>query len=496
MITASSLLFPVIILVIALAIGAGFSFVPIKSKKHKPLPLLAFATTIGAAGLIVIFLFTGTLSSSLNSLGWFQNFINLFENVDISIIKYNATIIAALLIIAAGEIGLGLGFGVASVATNRLLKSKLASPKELDIKTTPEISASTPISATNLANIIITKNREETEDQNLRRDEQSVMELFLYGKVSRIIPKIAPNTPEGYLYDGIPQLDWDTKHSRQVLDALVRKGYLHAELIDKVIVCQTCGSGNVRVIKTCPDCGSLWLQKEALLEHFSCGAMEQENTFKTQSGDLVCPKCKTKLEQGVDCRVLPPGYICLSCSTLNREPRFIIKCNDCTSVADIDDEPEILLYQYSANAQMPLHECQRIKPLGTCVQFFKSLGYTIVAPAFISGRSGIQHLFDILILDKVRWAEPPNVDDKPLSKSNNGNTLVEVLISTQPIEVEELTRIFGKTIDIDCAFILFAIPRLTPNARSYAQTHGIKVIEGQNIEEALSNSKITVSNTE
>ena len=100
------------------------------------------------------------------------------------------------------------------------------------------------------------------EEQGLKRDEQSVMELFLYGKVSQIVPIVNVSKPEGYFYEGIPQLDWDTRRSRQVLDALVRKGFLNEELTDKVITCKACGSANIRVRKTCPQCKSLRLQKK------------------------------------------------------------------------------------------------------------------------------------------------------------------------------------------------------------------------------------------
>ncbi len=319
-----------------------------------------------------------------------------------------------------------------------------------------------------------------------------MMELFLYGKVNQITPIVNPNKPEGYTYEGIPQLDWDTKHSRQVLDALVRKGYLNAELIDKVIVCQTCGSGNVRILRTCPECGSLRLHKEGLIEHFSCGAVERQSAFETKNGDLLCPKCKVKLQLiGSDYRTLPPAYKCLGCNTLNGEPKLTIKCSDCTSSADIDDEPEIMLYKYIANPQMPLQELQHIKPLETCNQFFKNLGYTIVAPAFVSGKSGTQHLFDMLILGRVGWVEIQKAGAYTTTPRNdNGNTAVEVRISGKPLKLGDMTQIYGKISDIDTDFLLFAIPGLTPEARNYAKAYGLKVSEGKNIEEALANSKI------
>lgn len=139
---------------------------------------------------------------------------------------------------------------------------------------------------------------------------------------------------------------------------------------------------------------------------------------------------------------------------------------------------------------MPLTELQRIKPIDSVAQFFKSLGYTIVAPAFVSGRSGTQHLFDMLILGRVGWIEPQKSDATPNARNDNGNTAVEVLISGKPINLGEVTRIYGKISDIDTDFILFAIPGLTANARNYAKAYGLKVSEGKSIEEALANSKI------
>jgi hypothetical protein len=439
----------------------------------------------------VAFLFNSAISNALASLSLFQNFSTTFSGIDVDIIKYNAPLVAIIFLIAALEVGLGIGFGTVFAIGRRSIKPPVTQDSvESTLKPAAKADSQTQIAAGSTA--AFPKTTEAALEQGLRRDEQSMMELFLYGKVSQITPVVNASKPEGYSYEGIPQLDWDTKHSRQVLDALVSKGYLTAELVDKVTVCQTCGSGNLRLIKTCPECASLRLHKEALIEHFSCGAVERQSAFETKNGDLVCPKCKTKLNLiGSDYRQLPPAYKCLSCNALNSEPRITLKCGDCTSAADVDDEPEILLYKYTANPHMPLQELHHIKPLDTCTQFFKSLGYTIVAPAFVSGRSGTQHLFDILILGRVGWVENQKTSpNNALPKSDNGNTAVEVLIASKPIDMEEITRIFGKISDIDCDFLLFAIPGLTPNARNFALAYGMKVSEGKNIEEALANSKI------
>ncbi len=498
MVTLSALLFPILTLVVAVVIGVAFNFVPIKSQKRKPIPPVVFGVAVGVLALIVAFLFTSVFSSTLYTVGLFQSFAAIFEGAGIAVIKYNAPLVAAIFLLASLEIGLGSGFGVAFTISNMRLKRKAAKSEDglggaqLAGESAVETGSQKPAAAA-MSNIALVKTPDVADDPSLRRDEQSMMELFLYGKVSQIVPIVNANKPEGYTYEGIPQLDWDTKHSRQVLDALVRKGYLNAELIDKVIICQTCGSGNVRIIKTCPECNSMRLHKEGLIEHFSCGAVERQSAFETQNGDLVCPKCKAKLQLiGSDYRSLPPAYKCLSCNTLNSEPKLTIKCGDCIAVADIDDEPEIMLYKYTANPQMPLQELQNIKPIEKCSQFFKSLGYTTVEPAYVSGRSGTQHLFDMLILGRVGWVETqkPGAATTTTQRNDNGNTAVEVLVSSKPLNLGEMTRIYGKISDIDCDFLLFAIPGLTANARNYAHAYSMKVSEGKNIEEALANSKI------
>jgi hypothetical protein len=466
-----------------MVIGAIFSLLPLKPRERKPIPLVIFATVAGSLSFVL----AAEFSSVFQSIWLFQNFTSLFEAISIDIIKYNASLVALIILVAALEAGLGSGFGIAF---------KLDAKRNLDLAKKEEAAKIANGNITSQVNSAaaptkFTSNNLNAEDQVLRRDEQSMMELFLYGKVNKIVPTVNATKPEGYIYEGIPQLNWDTKHSRQVLDSLVRKGYLTAELVDKVIVCSTCGSGNVRLRKTCPECNSLRLHKEGLIEHFACGAVERQSAFETQNGDLVCPKCKAKLQLiGSDYRTLPPAYKCLSCNTLNSEPQLTIKCGDCSATAELDDEPEIFLYTYTANPQMPLGELQQIKPIDTCTKLFKSLGYTIVAPAFVSGRSGTQHLFDILILGRVGWVDADNTNATRNSRSDNGNTVVEVLISSKPVDLEEITRIYGKISDIDCDFLLFVIPGLTANARNYAEAYGMKVSEGKNIEEALANSKI------
>ncbi|MCW4003559.1 MAG: hypothetical protein NWE95_06575 [Candidatus Bathyarchaeota archaeon] len=496
MVTLLELVAPLFMVSIGILLGAIFKSLPLKSLKLRTIALAVFAAIAGVGLAIPAFVF----SNSLTYILFFDDFsLGLQSLPFFNTLGAGAPFAAATILIALFEVDLALGFGLAvkidEFKIKRLKKKELEPVEPTKEKVVGVISSN---GSSQLRNVLVSAKSIDLEtavfadEQVLRKDEQSMMELFLYGKISEIVPIVDSARPEGYFFDGIPQLDWDTKRSRQALDSLVRKGYLKAELVDKIIVCMACNSANVRIKKLCPECLSLRLRKEGLIEHFTCGTVDRQAAFETVNGDLACPKCKAKLQLvGSDYRILPPAYACLACNVRSNEPLLVVKCDDCGATAQLDEEPEVLLYKYVSNPDLPMQEVQQIKPVEVCANFFKSLGYTIVAPAFVSGRSGNQHLFDILILGRVGWIEPYDpTAAKTAIRKDNGTTVAQILISSKPIDVEEITRIYGMINDIDCDALIFAIPGVTENARNYASTYNMKISEGKTIEEALANSKI------
>jgi len=478
--------------------GIAFSKVPIKIQRNKILMVSGVAIAIA-----IVLIFSALLyQTNLSSIYTFDSFIAIIAQLPVAnIVGDSIALTAAVILVGIFEAGLTIGFVAAVRLTNtkstnndpsqpigkmsnqKIGSAKTNSPANSEVSKTASNtvteSLSTSIRAKDATGI--------AEEQGLKKDEQSIMELFLYGKISEITPVIDLTKPGGYYLKGLPKIGWDTKRARQILDSLVRKGFLKAELTDKMITCKSCGSANVRLKRACPDCRSLKLSKEGLIEHFSCGAVEKQDAFETKSGDLVCPKCKAKLQLiGSDYRKLPPAYQCLECNTLSSEPLLIAKCRDCETTADMHEETET----YTINPGLPIKEMQQIKPIEACVNFFKTLGYTIIAPALVSGKSGTQHLFDILILGRVGWLEEENTANSTSTHKDNGNTVVELLISSKPIDTEDITRMYGMINDVDCDAITFIIPSLTESARNYATAYHMKISEGQTIEEALSKSKI------
>ncbi|XHH10254.1 MAG: hypothetical protein ACFCUE_06385 [Candidatus Bathyarchaeia archaeon] len=486
---------PLIVLAAGIILGTLFKFTPIKITKIKNITVIVFAVTSAFATFILSTFFSNELASII----YFQNFANILNSTAIASFFGGSTQLAAtVLLICLFEVSLISSFAIQETTDGYLKKRKnpaqALSTQNVEAQLEPCQNLEPPQTTVEeqTVNGAVAQEKIAAEIQGLKKDEQSIMELFLYEKITQITPNLNAMQPEGYSYEGLPYLDWDIKRTRQTLEALVNKGFLKSELVDKVITCTACGSANVRIKKLCPECSSLRLRKEVLIEHLNCGAIDRQTAFETQNGDLTCPKCSLKLQKiGEDYRLLPSSYVCLNCNARSSEPLLVAKCDNCLTTAQLDEEPEIYLYKYTANSEMPLKDMQQIKPIEVCTKFFRALGYKVISPAYVNGKSGTKHLFDMLVLGKVGVVgagnQTPQKPGAACTCKGHENTVIELLIANNRVDLEEITRIYGMINDVDCDALIFVIPSMTVNARNYALAYNMKVCEGKTIEEALVN---------
>jgi translation initiation factor 2 beta subunit (eIF-2beta)/eIF-5 len=316
----------------------------------------------------------------------------------------------------------------------------------------------------------------------LEKDERTLIEVFAFGKAPKAIPRIDNSNPQGYFFEGIPNLNLDTSRISKLLDSLARKGFLESEMSDKMLTCKTCGSANLRLISMCPECKSMRLSRHSILEHFACGLIDKQEAFKKSNGDLVCPKCQGKLHLiGSDYRNLSQMYVCNECNAMNKDLLESMKCAECGTVSPVEEETENYLFSYSLDPSAMERLSDQIKPLEACSSHFRSLGYTVVAPAFVKGRSGTQHTFDLLVVGSDQKVSGPS----SIGQIGFQNTVVDIIVSTRPVEVEQVTKVYGKMCDVDCNSLIFAIPALSKSAQNYVEEFKIRVLEGRTLEEAL-----------
>lgn len=320
---------PLLSVLAGAVIGTIFNFATIKALKNK----IIIVTSLVLITAIGFYFLSSLFSSSLASIYFFQAFASILQGSITENLQISAQFAASILLIIIFEGSLTLSFAVEESVGSYLKKRKQKNQTSLQIvKSTPQT-----IQQVNYAS-----------DKSLLSDEQRIMELFNEEKVTEITPIINSNNLDGYNFER-PLQDWDTKWARLVLDSLVQKGYLKSELTDKVITCTACGSANVRTRRLCPECNSMLLRKDILVEHFSCGAVAKREAFDTTEGSLVCPFCKQQLIQAnSDYRILPPSYVCLNCNCRTNSPLLMAKCENCETTAELDEEPEIELYKYMA----------------------------------------------------------------------------------------------------------------------------------------------------
>lgn len=102
-------------------------------------------------------------------------------------------------------------------------------------------------------------------------------------------------------------------------------------------------------------------------------------------------------------------------------------------------------------------------------EFLLQNGFEVEAPAFMKGRSGANHMFDLAVYQKGK----------------RGVTVVDMAASKEDVVSEQpVIALFAKIYDVspESAFLV-AIPKLSENGNRMAQLYNIKVVEGRDAKE-------------
>ncbi|MCH7647135.1 MAG: response regulator [Thaumarchaeota archaeon] len=94
----------------------------------------------------------------------------------------------------------------------------------------------------------------------------------------------------------------------------------------KEISCNQCDSIKISQIFFCPNCKNSNFKQGKLIEHYDCGNISEENTYKNEK----CPQCKKEIKAlGVDYRVMLNHYICNDCKEFFPELSIEYLCLKC-----------------------------------------------------------------------------------------------------------------------------------------------------------------------
>ena len=101
----------------------------------------------------------------------------------------------------------------------------------------------------------------------------------------------------------------------------------------KEISCSMCGSVKIGQTFHCPACNSSNFKHGKLIEHFKCGNVTLEGSYKNN----ICPKCHKEIKTiGVDYRTMENYYICNDCDDKFVEPSYEYICLRCNNRFKLD----------------------------------------------------------------------------------------------------------------------------------------------------------------
>jgi hypothetical protein len=309
------------------------------------------------------------------------------------------------------------------------------------------------------------------------RNVQTLLSKFLNGEIKTLEPVY--DLKAGYRYPMVETIVSEASQVEPFLNKLYDAGILEKKLYDKVIFCPKCGSADVSFRYCCPFCKSFDIQKSSLIEHVKCGYMDVESNFR-QGDKYVCPKCHEELKRiDVDYRKAGIWCACKDCSKSFDIPVPAHFCRNCHENSTFEEAVIKDVYSYTLNENVKAESFLDWLLAAALRDFLVKEGMTVESPAFLKGKSGANHSFDIVAYkgDKSRVI----VVDLAMSPEN--------VVSEQPV-----IALFAKIFDVspERAYLI-AVPKLSENGKKMAELYKIHAIEAQNQDEAIASLKQKIS---
>ena len=178
-----------------------------------------------------------------------------------------------------------------------------------------------PIRFENLKNTMLILEEEDRILENKPPETKKQIGSLLNSSVQISLARISEycNMKKKDVLEHLKQLESDRKIVR--LDDI------------KEISCNMCGSVKIGQTFHCPSCNSSNFKHGKLIEHFKCGNVSLEESYKNNT----CPKCRKEIRTiGVDYKVLENYYVCNDCDDKFAEPSQEYLCLHCNNRFKLD----------------------------------------------------------------------------------------------------------------------------------------------------------------
>lgn len=327
----------------------------------------------------------------------------------------------------------------------------------------------------NLGTRMVTKSRITWKEPQIAE----LIQKMLSGNILEIKPTLDLSSEAGFSYPDIEKLlGTSAEATAQLLEALAAEDILVKRFSDKIFLCPYCHSPNLRPSLRCPKCGSGYVDKARVLEHFNCSYVGVESEF-IGIGKYICPRCQRELKfLGTDYRSLGIKYKCGNCSEIFIDPLFKWQCLGCLLLFAESEAREIPLYSYYLNESQRQRLEFELGPKKEFITFLQSQGYEVTEPGLVVGRSGAEHTFDIVArrTDGL-WTHILAIDTVIGDRDNE-------------VDLGEVFRFDEKTYDAAIHDkVLIVSTKLSDEASRFARRQRIKVLTTKDLESLLASVK-------
>jgi hypothetical protein len=287
----------------------------------------------------------------------------------------------------------------------------------------------------------------------VNQEVQSIVQRMVDQGVYLITPRL---DPKGLSYPALSAVfpEKTDAEIQEFLEKLKNAGILKSKLLDKVIVCPTCGSPSVYSKYNCPRCSSFDIGKASIIEHVRCGYIGSKEKF--QKGSLlICPKCKNTVGE-VDYRKIGTSFECNSCGSRFEAPRMSHKCNSCDDVFTYKEARYEPFYEFELSEDTKRSVAKGTLPLASILNTLKTDGYDVGLRSDLIGKSGATHNFDIV--------------------ARKGAALVVANFTFEPKE-EDIIGLFAKKYDVDPTFtLLIALTPPSKEEEAVSKAYGVMIL--------------------
>jgi hypothetical protein len=286
---------------------------------------------------------------------------------------------------------------------------------------------------------------------------QQVCSHFVYGTKRPLEPDLGVDRVPKYLVE--PEEGQRVAVDRALLQRMADTGILNETLFEKILLCPNCASpSDVFVRFKCPQCGSIDISINRMMEHIQCGTIHQETAFRVGKA-MACPTCKKPIQKPEESRLIGLVCSCKACGAHFEDPAQSNHCRRCKIEFGLSTAIVLDVQTYNINDAL-LEEVRSQLGIPALVRALTVAGFEVTGPGFLAAGS-------------------KQVEFSIVARKNANVVAIGISQSDSEVGVEPVLALYAKLLEATPNLaILGAIPGLSNKAQNVASSHNILVAVG------------------